>query len=253
MFVPMSNPNQYVSNLLMLPGAETQCCGTGSKIVVAKYHTSFLNTDFAAVDEVVIDGTTYPFNTSRATTTTAGLAGIKSEVEAIANTLLGTNSGKINVSLSGARVHISTSFSSLKFQQIGAGTTNPPFVPVDARILGNVDSFDANFIMHCKLNAAGTHYDVRIKPIIPIGSASAFVIDWNGSTDEYNSTWPYPSTYTLPTGTPSDTTIVNGYVCFSVVKATGDTGGVLAVSITPTGGSAIAYSQTIKLINHTNQ
>jgi hypothetical protein len=243
-----SNAAQYADNLVQLPLVGSGDPLNNGKKVLARYRVSFLNTDLATMDRVVIGGATKSFVATWATTTAAGLAGIKAELQAIMDTLLGTNNGDIVISMSGTRVFITTAMSELKFEKCGISGTLIPFIPTDAEIVGTEDADVASPVIHVSLNAAGDFYTVKVKPVCG-KSISAFNVDWNASTDEYDSVWPPIPSYSLPVGT----TIVGGYVTFLVAQATGDSGAVLAISITPTGGSAIVYSQTLKLLDYNGQ
>ncbi len=242
-----SNASQYADNLVMLPKVGSGDPLNQTKEIRAKYRTSFLNTDIATLTKIFIGGVQYDFASTRATDTAAGRAGIATEIQNIMTTLLGVNDGRVVVGVSGTRVYIVTSFSSLKIEKVGVSSTYSVFIPVDAEVVGTIAADVATPVIHVALHADGLNYKVRVKPVCG-DTISAFNIDWAGSTDEYDSSWPKPASYSLPSGT----TIENGYVCFDVLKATGDTGSTMAISITPTGGSAIVYSQTIKLLDHNN-
>lgn len=243
-----SNPNQFADNLVMIPKVGSGDPLNQNKEIRAKFRTSFLNTDIATLTKIFIDGVQYDFASTRATDTAAGRAGIATEIQNIMTTLLGVNDGRVVVGISGTRVYIVTSFSSLKIEKVGVASTYSAFIPIDAEVVGTIAANVATPVIHVALHADGLNYKVRVKPVCG-KSISAFSVNWAGSTAEYNSAWPKASSYSLPSGT----TIENGYVCFDVLKATGDSGSTLVVDITPTGGSAITYSQTIKLLDHNAQ
>lgn len=248
MYATMTNPAQYEGNTLMLPVPEAGQVGTNTKKVVQKFRAAWDISTMTAIDRIVIGGVTYNFTASRATTTEAGKAGILSEIDTIITGLIGVNNGKSVISVSGNQAYINTDYCELKLQQIGVSGDLKAFVPVKAKLLGIEDSTDAGFECHVKLNTAGTHYEVRLKPVAG-KSISDFTVDYNGGTDEYTAAWPKPTAYSLPAGS----TIENGYLKFDVLKATGDAAAVLAVSVTATGGIAVAYSQSVILADFKNQ
>lgn len=243
-----SNADQYSSNLLMLPKNGSGDPLYTSKKILARYRTSFLNTDLATLTKIYIDGVAHNFVATQATDTAAGRAGIVSEIQTIMDTLLGTNDGHVVVSISGTRVYITTDYSELKIEKVGVSSTYSVFIPTDAYIAGTADADVACPVIHISLNSTADFYKVRIKPVCG-RLISALNIDWNGGTDEFDSSWPKASSYALPTGT----TIVNGFVCFDVAVATGNTGGTMIISITPLAGTAIVFSQTIKFLDYNGQ
>lgn len=243
-----SNPNQASYNLVQLPLVGSGDPLHSAKKVLARYRTSFLIADIATLTKIVIDGSNHDFVTTRATDTTAGQAGIASEINTIMTTLLGTTDGSVVVSGDATRVYITTSFSELKIEKVGVSSTYSVFIPTDAKLVGTEDADVASPVIHVSLNAAADYYKVKVKPVCG-KSISALSVNWAGSTAEYNSSWPRLASYTLASGV----TIVDGYICFDVLKATGDTGSTMVIAITPTGGSAITYSQTIKLLDYNGQ
>lgn len=246
MYVTMSNPDQYANNTLMLAAPLANCCGTDGKTPIARFRAKFDTGTIASVDEVVINGVIYPFVTARDPLTAAGRAGIISEVDDIVTTLIGTHSGGLVISLSGTTVYVTTPWTELKFESIGAGS-NAIFMPTDGSIIGLADSTNAGFYAKIKLNTAGTDYEVRIKPLAG-GVITSFIVDYAGGADEYNAAWPKPSAYSLPAGTTLD----KGSVKFDVLKATGDAGATFVVTVV-VGGVTTTYSQTLILADYVGQ
>lgn len=175
-----SNPNQFADNLVMIPKVGSGDPLNQNKEIRAKFRTSFLNTDIATLTKIFIDGVQYDFASTRATDTAAGRAGIATEIQNIMTTLLGVNDGRVVVGVSGTRVYIVTSFSSLKIEKVGVASTYSAFIPVDAQIVGTIPANVATPVVHVALHADGLNYKVRVKPVCG-KSISAFSINWAGS------------------------------------------------------------------------
>lgn len=239
-----TNPAQYQHNTLMIPVNQS---GNGAdlKKVLMEFRCLIATGTLATLDRVTIAGSVHTFPAAYATTTAAGLALIKQALLDIIETLLGTTNGDIALSLSGTTLIIRVGYTELLFQSIGVSGTSSIFAPVAAKVTGlNAADVGGFAITSVLLNAAGTDYVVKIKPFMGQDSGTV-IVDYAGSTDEYNDTYPTPAN-ALPAGT----TLVNGEIIFEVVKATGDAAGTLVVSVTPLGGTIKTYSQSVILANY---
>lgn len=251
MYVSKTNPNQSKNNTLMIDNVHSGNCGDGAKIIAARYRAVLVVASQATVDRIVIDGVTYMFAAAYATTTATGRNSILTEIEAVMTKILGVNNGRTIMSVnSGAtKIYITTDYSAPKFNYLSDGTTNVPFVPTSVKVLGTKDSTDANFDLTVVHNIGANTYDVWIKPYAG-KSISNVTIDYNAGTVEYNGAWTPPSGATFGTGASFDKGAIKITALASAVATVAHT---LAVSITPTGGSAIAFSQSIILSDFKGQ
>lgn len=241
-----TNPDQSEGNTFMLPVTNSGQPGTGEKKLNSIFFAKFDTGTVDSVDRMVIDGTTHTF-TACDPATEAGRAALELAVDTLVTSLIGVNNGKTRVHVNGTTIIVRTPLSEIKFQQIGKSGTLAVFVPIHAEMEGVDDSTDAGFEIHVLgLNEAEDAYVVQVKPVAG-KTISAFTVNYGGGAAEYNSSWPKPSSYSLPSGT----TIVNGAIQFEVATATAEAAGTLVVSVTATGGTIVTYSQSVVLSNYT--
>ncbi len=242
MYLININPNAANKSILMIPKAESHCCANGDIAILGKYRAKFDTGTIATIDRITINGTTKTFAAAYPTTTQAGRDAILAEIESYMNTLLGTNQGRTVMSVSGTTVRITTDFSEVKFQTIGNGSATAKFAAIETIKVGDKASASAEFALKVVKN--GTNYDIYIKPMAG-KDITTLTVTYN-SVSRFNSSWPKISSYTIP----ASGSIVDGFLKFTVTNTVAEAAATLAVSITPSGESAVAYSQSVIIADY---
>lgn len=215
-------------NIFALYSPAFGCCGDNEdKAIACRYMTVIDTASVTTAGSFRINGVTYTFDATWATTTTAGRVGIVNEIKAIM-AALGYSFGSLYwTNLTGAIWALHFDFSALVPEWLNASGNQ--FVPVSCLTVGHKTSLDTGFSIFVTKLANGT-YDVTIK-IYAGTTISAFAITYNAVS----------VTAAVPAG--------NSYT-WNATALLAEAETALIVSITPTGGSIVTKTLTEKLSNY---